>query len=302
MKAVVAYRGGDDSPEALALAATLRRTTQADLVVAAVLPPVSDHPGIARVDLEYRNWLDSVAAEARQSAAAALSPDNPDALEFRRVASASVADGLVRIAEETKADLLVLGSARTASKGSLLVGSVSDRLLHSSPVPILLAPQGYESGSHSTFGQLTCAYAGTDRSREALAAACELAVRFNVGLRIATFVPRAETMYPPEVGLDAEDMVAAQWAEQACELHDDAVAFAKQHGVDGVETVVARGKGWSGALNAVEWHADDLLVFGSSRLGQLARVFLGSTASKIIRHTPVPALVVPSGTFHWSSD
>jgi nucleotide-binding universal stress UspA family protein len=204
------------------------------------------------------------------------------------------------VAEETKADLLVLGSARTALKGSLLVGSVSDRLLHSSPVPILLAPQGYEAGDHTAFGQLTCAYAGTGRSREALAAACELAVRYNVSLRIATFVPRADTMYPPEVGLDAEDMVAAQWAEQACELHEDAVEFAKARGISNVETVIARGKGWAGALNAIEWHADDLLIFGSSRLGQLARVFLGSTATKIIRHTPVPALVVPAGTFHWS--
>jgi nucleotide-binding universal stress UspA family protein len=300
MRAVLAYRGGDDTPEALALGAVLRRTTGAELVVVAVLPPVSDHPGIARVDLEYRQWLDQVAAHARSTAAQALSAGEPEALEFMRIASASVGDGLVRAAQETRADVLVLGSARAALQGSLLVGSVSDRLLHSSPVPILLAPQGYKASEHSAFEQLTCAYAGTDRSREALAAACELAVRYGVKVRVATFVPRADTMYPPEVGFDAEDMVAAQWAEQACELHDEAVEFCKAHGVDDVQTVIARGHGWEGALRAIVWHANDVLVFGSSRLGQLARVFLGSTATKIIRHTPVPALVVPAGTFHWS--
>ena len=78
VKAVVAYRGGDDGTEALALAATLRRTTDAELTVVAVLPPVSDHPGIARVDLEYRDWVDTVAAEAEGRAASVLSPDNPD--------------------------------------------------------------------------------------------------------------------------------------------------------------------------------------------------------------------------------
>lgn len=300
MKAVVAYRGGDDTPEALELAATLRRTTGAALVVVAVLPPVSDHPGVERVDLEYRQWLDSVEGEAHRAAVEALSPGHPESLEFRRVASASVADGLVRVADEPGVDVLVLGSARTATQGSLLVGSVSSRLLHSSPVPILLAPQGYTSAPDAVFASVTCAYAGTERSREALAAACEFATRYGVRLRVATFVPRADPMYPPEVGLDAEDMVAAQWAEQAAGLHDEAVAFCRERGVADVETTVARGKGWEGALNAVSWGPHDLLVFGSSRLGPLARVFLGSTATKILRHTPVPALVVPSGTYSWS--
>ena len=300
MKAVVAYRGGDDTPEALELGATLRRTTGAELVVVAVLPPVSENPGADRVDLEYRQWLDSVADQARRNAFEALSPGYPEGLEFRRVSSSSVADGLVRVADEAGVDLLVLGSARAATQGSLLVGSVSSRLLHSSPVPILLAPQGYGADPTATFGSLTCAYAGTDRSREALAAACALVKRYDGHLRVATFVPRANTMYPPEVGLDAEDMVAAQWAEQAIELHEDALEFCRNRGVTDVETAVARGRGWEGALNGIPWGPNDVLVLGSSRLGQLARVFLGSTATKILRHTPVPTLVVPSGTYTWS--
>ncbi len=300
MKAVVAYRGGDDSPEALVLAATLRRTTGAELVVVAVLPPVSDHPGIARVDLEYRDWLDTVAAEARGRAGSVLSPHNPAATAFRRVESGSVAAGLVSAADDAAADVLVLGSARAATDGSWLMGSVAERLLHSSPTPLLLAPQGYAGGPDACFDRLTCAFAGTDRSREALAAAAALAERFGLDLRVATFVPRAETMYPPEVGFDAEDLVAAQMAEQAAGLHDEAMSIAKEAGVGNVDTVVARGKGWDGALRGLPWTPGDVLVFGSSRLGPLARVFLGSTASKILRHTPVPALVIPAGTSTWA--
>ena len=198
------------------------------------------------------------------------------------------------------ADVLVLGSARAATQGSWLIGSVAARLLHSSPVPLLLAPQGYPGGPDARFTRLTCAFAGTDNSIEALQASCALAERFGLGVRVATFVPRADTMYPPEVGFDAEDMVAAQAAEQAAGLHDKAEAIATEAGVGEVETVVARGRGWDGALHGLDWAPGDVLVFGSSRLGQLARVFLGSTASKILRHTPVPALVIPSGTTTWS--
>jgi nucleotide-binding universal stress UspA family protein len=38
-----------------------------------------------------------------------------------------------------------------------------------------------------------------------------------------------------------------------------------------------------------------VLVVGSSRLGPVARVFLGSNSTKIIRSSPVPVLVIPRG-------
>ena len=37
----------------------------------------------------------------------------------------------------------------------------------------------------------------------------------------------------------------------------------------------------------------DLLAIGTSPVGGIARVFLGSRGSKILRHSPVPVLVLP---------
>jgi nucleotide-binding universal stress UspA family protein len=293
VKAVVAYRGSNDGDGALHLAAVLRRTTDAELGVVAVLPKVS---APSEADRDYARYLDSIAEDARSSAAAVLAPHG--GLDFERVAATSVAAGLVEAAQRRGVDVLILGCARDAAAGNIVVGSVGERLLHSSPVPVLMAPHEYAVPPGSRFTTVTCAYNGTDRAKEALAAACDLASRYDVALRIATFVPRAKTMYPPEVGLDAEDMVAAQYAEQAVAMHDDAVALARERGLE-AQTVVARGHGWAGALAAAQWEPGDVLVFGSSRLGHLARVFLGSTASKIMRHTPVPVLVVPSGSFSW---
>lgn len=301
MKAVVAYRGDADGGGALLLADAVRRTTGADLSVVAVLPKVS-FAGEDRADLEYRQYLDTVVDEARESAAAALSPDDPAALVFKHVSASSVAAGLAEAAAEASADVLILGCARDASARTFIVGSVGERLLHSSPVPLLLAPHDYTAPPEKGFTSLTCAYIGTSRSKEALTVACGLATTYSMRLRVATFVPRAATMYPPEVGLDAEDMVASQLAEQAVALHHEAVALCREHGIEDVETVVGRGQGWAGALSSIPWDDDDVLVFGSSRLGQLARVFLGSTASKIMKHTPVPVLVIPSGTVAWSED
>ena len=70
----------------------------------------------------------------------------------------------------------------------------------------------------------------------------------------------------------------------------------KEPDADGPNVVVGQGNDWEAALNDVDWDDDDLLVIGSSESGPVARVFLGSRAAKIIRHTPVPVLVVPRGT------
>ena len=59
--------------------------------------------------------------------------------------------------------------------------------------------------------------------------------------------------------------------------------------------MVGHGESWEEALEDVEWDDGDVLVVGSSSIGPIARVFLGSRASKIVRHSPVPVVLVPRG-------
>ena len=59
--------------------------------------------------------------------------------------------------------------------------------------------------------------------------------------------------------------------------------------------MIGRGTGWGEAIDDVGWDEGDVLVVGSSDLGPVAQVFLGSRATKILRHSPVPVFVVPRG-------
>ena len=60
-----------------------------------------------------------------------------------------------------------------------------------------------------------------------------------------------------------------------------------------VQLHIAEGADWSTAVASVDWAEGDVLVLGSSSTHRLAQVFLGSSASKIIRHSPVPVIIVP---------
>jgi nucleotide-binding universal stress UspA family protein len=59
--------------------------------------------------------------------------------------------------------------------------------------------------------------------------------------------------------------------------------------------VIGHGTEWAAALAEPGWDDGDLLTVGSSSAGPLARVFIGSRSSKIVRHSPVPVVVVPRG-------
>ena len=56
---------------------------------------------------------------------------------------------------------------------------------------------------------------------------------------------------------------------------------------------IAAGPTWRKAIQSLEWKSDDILVVGSSATHRLTQVFLGSSASKIARNSPVPVVVVP---------
>jgi len=52
---------------------------------------------------------------------------------------------------------------------------------------------------------------------------------------------------------------------------------------------------WEEALDSLSWEEGEVLVVGSSRLGPVATVFLGSNSTKIVRSSPVPVVAIPRG-------
>ncbi len=261
----------------LRLAAALARTGRDDVVVATVTARGFPDP---RADREYRRWVDELVRSRQGRAVHELRAGGVAEVRTVAVEAPSVPAGLVAVVEQVGGSLLVLGRD----------GTVPEHLLRSSPVPLALAARAGSPGQRLT--RLTCTWAGTDRSRAALVWARRTAAAWDVPLRLVTFAPERDPMLPSETGLHVEREVSTVWARQARAELDRVAADLTGR----TDTVVARGSGWPGAVAAAGWSDGDLLVVGSSRLGPLARVFLGSTATRIVRAAPVPVVVVPRGT------
>ena len=283
-----ADRGGQD---ALSLGRMLSRTGDVTLTVCMVLPEVWGYPSLARVDAEYAEFLKRYADEAISDARTVLGESVRAEYVTRPARSAT--EGLIATATELDADLIVLGSARHGPLGRFTLGSVTTEMLHSAPLPVVLTPRGHRPSSDARLQRVTCAFAGSTLSRTAFDAAVQLAKRHHVPLRLATLVVRDRQMYPSEVGYDAERLVEQQWRSQAAESQERALAEVPED--VRVEARVVGGRDWEDALDSLPWEEGEVLVVGSSRLGPVARLFLGSNSTKIIRSSPVPVLVIPRG-------
>jgi nucleotide-binding universal stress UspA family protein len=263
-------------------AAMFARSSGDDIVVCAVIPSPWP-PSPARVDAEWRAEVERVAHEALDRASERLPDDIPARYVVHHARSAPA--GLLELAEQHDASIIVTGP----------MGSTSGRLLYTSPIPVAVTPRGFRTRPDARVVRVTAAFAGADD--DLVVAAAGVAARVGASLRVGSFAVHARPPYTSGVGRSADDAMVAEWVghvESAARSKLDAVGHLAS-APRALEAVVGHGETWEEALEDIEWEDGDVLVVGSSSAGPLARVFLGSRATKIVRHSPVPAVVVPRG-------
>ena len=293
MTVVVGYiphRGGRG---ALDLGLQLAHARGEAMAVVTVVPRQWSTPSLAKIDAEYAEYARQVGEAAEEQAREYLTETTVTVdTSYRTATGRSVSSALIHAVREVEGSTLVIGSSADGPEGRIVTGSVAEKLLHSAPIPLAISPRGYRSVAAAGFTRLTCAFSDAASSVRTVSQAAELAKLMGTPLRVASFGVRHATMYPPEVGLTAEDSVLDSWATQAAEAQHRLVADGI---IDGATPcVIGTGAGWVESVSSIDWQRDELLALGSSSAGPLARVFLGSRAGKLIRASPVPVIVLPA--------
>lgn len=291
MKYLVGFSPDQGGREALALASVLVRSSGGSIVVCTVIPETWGHPSMARVDVEYAAFLEQHAKKSLAKASAMLG--KAAAAEFIVRSAPSAREGLLQTASDVGADCVVLGSARAAPLGRFAEGNVTSGILHSASLPVALAPKGYSPGPRVRIKRVTCAFSGAGNSASLARRSAGLCQTFAVPLRLATFVVRDKQMYPTGVGYSAENLVSNQLKRQATAAQSE-VTSAWDSPVK-VTGSIGDGKTWRAALDSLPWKDSEVMVVGSSGLGPILRVFLGSNSGKLVCNSPVPCIILPRG-------
>lgn len=127
MTVAVAYAGGESSKAALRLAvreAQLRRMT---LVV------IHTTPGEVYESARYAgpDTLQDLERSLRETGVSFV---------IRQPVATDVAEGVLEEAERVRAALLVVGLRRRSAVGKVLLGSIAQKIVLDSPVPVLAVP------------------------------------------------------------------------------------------------------------------------------------------------------------------
>ena len=105
---------------------------------------------------------------------------------------------------------------------------------------------------------------------------------------------RPPTTFGGSIERSAENLVIQQWTRKTMDavlkqLNEARATVA----IPDVDVVIGAGIGWGEAVDDIAWESGDMLLLGSGAAGPLAQVFLGTAASKILRHAPVPVMILP---------
>ena len=118
--------------------------------------------------------------------------------------------------------------------------------------------------------------------------------QWKVRLRIASFTVPPLTMFGGSIERSAEELVVQQWTSRTMDAAVKQLNDARAKvSIPDVDVVIGTGTDWREAVENIAWETGDVLLLGSGAAGPMAQVFLGSAASKILRHAPVPVMIVP---------
>lgn len=270
---LVAYVDTGDGHDALQLGIALARERKVTLRLVSVVPPRTPQGfGVQTQDTGY-NTIVKEQTKQRLLKAVDTVPKDISAT-YHVVEGAEPAVALTNAAETFNGDLIIVGAREGGLLNRFRIGAVSSSLLYTSRIPVALAPQSYTFGGPIT---RISALVGPRPGRSDVAAiGLDRAHRRAVPLRVIT------------LRISGED-TETDFEPQLSKALDKALHSGQ------ASAVTTSGTNVHAALSNLSWEEGEVAVLGSARIAREGRLFLGATAHRILKHLPVPTIVVPSG-------
>lgn len=287
MRVYVAYLATDGGRDAVVLGTQLARTLAGDLAIGMVVPPDT---AAALTAGDYTSEVLTEQADEWLARARELVPDDIETTTHIGIYD-SPAEGIIAEATRVGAQLIVLGATGGGVLGTHSLGAVANELIHAAPLPVALAPRGTRRSEARTLREVTCAVGGRAGAQNLIAAAIRGCERAGLPLRMVSLI--ALDRLPSQ---RRSDPVALREATAHAQHLLDEARGLLPGGLE-ITSAVVDGPSVEDAVSKLRWRPGDIIMVGSSRLAAPRRLFLGSTAARMLRVLQVPMVVVPREEF-----
>src|ERR671910_3026831 len=199
-----------------------------------------------------------------------------------------VAPGIVGLAEEIGAGLVVVGSRGRGGIRRALMGSVSDSVVRHAHCPVLVVRDG-ESERDFLPGRILLAVDGSEEASTAARTAAELAERTDSELHVVHVGEVEPVFHPERRGYRAR---YEELQEEARRLLEEQVGEVEAAGITVSRAYLRMGRPDEEIVGLAEEIGADLIATGSRGMGGMRRALMGSASDSVVRHAHCPVLVV----------
>jgi nucleotide-binding universal stress UspA family protein len=227
-------------------------------------PAYFTEANIEELRLQFRQFAGQAEERLRQFVVDAL---KEQAVEVK-IVEGSPAEAILRVSDETRAGLIVMGTHGRSGWNRWTLGSVTERVLHRGSIPVLTI----RSVSNAPIRSILCPVSDQETSGEIVGVAADWAGRFGANLTLLHVIePRTVAVSDLCTWIGPE--VRAQ-----CNVRE-----LIQHG-NPAEEIVSISR--NGMFN--------LIVLAAPRRRFFDGVQLGSTTLQVVRHAECPVLTFPT--------
>ncbi len=291
----VGVNGFPEGNDAAALGEMIARATGAELLLVAVhIDPLVVLP-------QGMNW-GGLEQEALKTVREARDRFAPEA-RVRVETDMFVARALQRVVWREHRELLVVGSDRHAAKGQVRIGKRTRQLLDTAACALAVAPSGFSSHPPRKLARIAVGFDDGPEAHAALTLATRIASSCGAELVLCGVIDdrvksagwsRLGVVPTPGWAAAAKHAQAPDWDEIVDTSEKrllDQLQVAAAGSSCNVTTEIRRGRPADRLAELAE--SVDLIVIGSRRWGQAARLTLGSTGESLMFHATCPVMVAP---------
>ena len=191
---------------------------------------------------------------------------------------------ILQAAREVGADLIVMATHGRKGVSRVVLGSVTEGVLHATPCPLLTIPPR-AAGAGGSFRRVVCAVDFSPTSPATLSHALDMVEEASGELTVVNVVDPAFSSLPPddaraaaEEGLDQLHRHVPDEVAHWCALRNE----------------IRFGDTAAEVLKVAAQDRADLIVVGAHARRPLVGAMVGSSADRIIRESACPVLAVPA--------
>lgn len=241
---------------------------------------------IARIEMELKAPLDSIAARLSRAG-----------IPTETIAAyGSPSETIIRVAQETGCDLIAMSTRGRSVLTSGLLGSVTYRVIHESPIPVLsITPERAQLHAEDDvdINHLVVPLDGSEFAETVLPHAATLARQMSLRMTLLRVLPQESALFD-DSSIALNEILTGIEPKTATKVRDymEGVAARLRNSCLEVNEALPSGKVSTEIVNYAQGLEHSMIALATHGRSGLSRLLLGSIAEAVIRESGCPVLVI----------